>query len=88
MLSPSIKTTMHLHEEAHDLYRAGASLSFLDSVNVVNTKQCDTVRMEVWSQMYLQIMMPYMIVTCFYCKNYSVVLFTCWEDLQQFVKMI
>lgn len=65
MLSPSIKTTMHLHEEAHDLYRTGANLRFLDCVNLVNTKQCDIVRMEVWSQMYLQIMMFYTVVTCF-----------------------
>lgn len=46
-LNPSIKTTVHLHREAHDLYRPGGSLRLLDCVNVVNTKQCGVVRMEV-----------------------------------------
>lgn len=47
-LNPSIKTTVHLHQEVHDLYRTGGSLRFLVCANVVNTKQCNVVRMEVW----------------------------------------
>lgn len=49
VLNPSVKTTVHVHQEAHDLYRTGGSLRFLDCVNVVNTKQRNVVRLEVWS---------------------------------------
>ena len=79
-LNPSIKTTVHLHQEAHDLYRTGGSLRLLDCVNIVNTKQCNVVRMEVWSSKISSNNDVLYDCYMFFSKDYSVVLFTYWED--------